>query len=165
MGGFGYCIFWLAITAIGIWLFYTSVQRDRIRRQAGGRPCQKCGYDLRYSKERCPECGEPIARRSSDYFPLRDEWPLSPISPRTPSPAESPVVIRSTTIAAEAQLILEQFNARGIACWITRQQSAHLIGYSAENPVESSVTVWSEDEAAAREVLDRLLRPEVRVQE
>jgi hypothetical protein len=75
------------------------------------------------------------------------------------------VVIRSTTIAAEAQLILEQFNARGIACWITRQQSAHLIGYSAENPVESSVTVWSEDEAAARELLDRLMRHEVRVQE
>ena len=70
------------------------------------------------------------------------------------------MIIRSTSIAAEAQLILEQFNARGIACWISRQQAPHLIGYSTEQPAESSVTVWSEDETAARELLDRLMQHE-----
>ena len=40
------------------WLSLLPLHRRRKRKKLG--LCIKCGYDLRASKERCPECGEGI---------------------------------------------------------------------------------------------------------
>jgi uncharacterized OB-fold protein len=48
----------LASGAIGPWLVRGFLRR---RRFPAGR-CQHCGYDLRASPVRCPECGTPHAR-------------------------------------------------------------------------------------------------------
>jgi hypothetical protein len=42
-----------------IWVVHI-VRRDR-RRFREGR-CMRCGYDVRFCNDKCPECGEPIRR-------------------------------------------------------------------------------------------------------
>lgn len=50
---------WLAVLAVGFWV-WAAVDRvllnRRFRRIVNGK-CVKCGYDLRATPARCPECG------------------------------------------------------------------------------------------------------------
>jgi hypothetical protein len=61
LGGFRIVVipFWsiILLTAPAPLLWWRSVHRSR-RWQASGK-CTGCGYDLRGSPERCPECGTP----------------------------------------------------------------------------------------------------------
>ena len=45
--------------AIG-YLIGLSLGKIRKRRRAIRGRCRECGYDIRYAKTRCPECGSPI---------------------------------------------------------------------------------------------------------
>src|SRR3954453_14898187 len=116
LGDFLTSVLTLTVIAGGVWAVWLVIRRERLRRQEGeddGEVCWNCGYDTRYCRDRCSECGERIPPRPGDYFPLRDEWPAAPIAERLPRGDEIPVVIRQTNVGAEATLIHDQFTARG----------------------------------------------------
>ena len=60
--GFGLPVYLLvlAFSAPCVFLVFLPFHRRRKRKKLG--LCVKCGYDLRASKERCPECGEGIEK-------------------------------------------------------------------------------------------------------
>jgi hypothetical protein len=150
-------LFFVAIGALLIiWLTWGRENSADWRHE--GR-CTNCGYDLRYSKERCPECATAIGIRSGDFFPLRDDWPATPINPRRPEAGETPITVHQTNIFGQAMLMRDQLNVRGVACWIEKHQPTQLVQYQTAGPEEISVMVWSADESLARELLDHLTKP------
>jgi hypothetical protein len=56
------CYAWPLVAAAILPTVWLRRQRRRRRWEKLGL-CRKCGYDLRASKERCPECGAPIPEK------------------------------------------------------------------------------------------------------
>ena len=60
--------YWLAVTITALpglaWCAVAVRRRWRLRRRGLMGLCLSCGYDLRGSKQRCPECGTPTATSS-----------------------------------------------------------------------------------------------------
>lgn len=59
-----YWAVWLAATALPAVRVGAFIRKERTRAAAehGRVPCTSCGYDLRATPERCPECGTAAAR-------------------------------------------------------------------------------------------------------
>ncbi|HEV2296233.1 MAG TPA: hypothetical protein VGR35_20480 [Tepidisphaeraceae bacterium] len=55
-----YLLFLMALVLPSWWFSNAFVQRRRARR-ARAQQCEACGYDLRETPERCPECGRKVA--------------------------------------------------------------------------------------------------------
>lgn len=51
---------WFLVAMTGVMAIVWAIRRRRRRLYAQKGFCIQCGYDLRASKDRCPECGTPI---------------------------------------------------------------------------------------------------------
>jgi hypothetical protein len=58
--------YWALLIALAITPAVWMLTRRRLRTAARMNLCRSCGYDLRASPERCPECGTP-AKDVSDF--------------------------------------------------------------------------------------------------
>ena len=54
----------ILLTMVFPTVWFVKQRRERRRNRVG--LCIRCGYDLRASKERCPECGTPIPVQASE---------------------------------------------------------------------------------------------------
>jgi hypothetical protein len=53
---------WVPMVALGLWPLAEAFRRQRSRKRRSLGHCSHCGYDLRASRKRCPECGTVIAK-------------------------------------------------------------------------------------------------------
>jgi uncharacterized paraquat-inducible protein A len=64
----GFALIWVVISALIIMGTMKGIQRRRLWRRFYAGQCVGCGYDLRGSPGRCPECGMVPAKEQAAYL-------------------------------------------------------------------------------------------------
>ena len=150
----------LAVAGIGLWgcIAYvraaaTGRRNEAMDEEYESRPCVECGYDMRASQNRCPECGTLQVNRRQYLNALANDWPEQPTEPRRPGPAESLQILLSTEDAHEASLLQGQLEARGIAVTIEEAAIAGALVSERRSGVFHRVMIYEGDAEAAQAYL------------
>ena len=142
----------ITIIAVG----FSILQQSRKERWRDEGRCLHCGYDLRASAGRCPECGAAIPSENSEEEEaglFDDIFATQPIEPRKSSADERMVEVARTSSPIEANFLATLFEHRGIATLIEGQPRP-----TDYQPAAVRVMVWSEDREPAAALLEEVAR-------
>jgi hypothetical protein len=136
-------------------------KRGELHHRSG--KCVECGYDLRATPERCPECGSVQLELDYDalftLYPRLAQPPAQRLTLRRPEAGERWVVLRISNHRRELLLIAEHLHAMGIGCMGDGQlevgQRDLLDGIEASH----ALLVCSGDVEEAQAAVERLLAP------